>query len=62
MCQQILSSSTQFPPKYPIHVMKLALKSKNKLKVVAGSLIEPQLGCYLHEPWDKCNTMVLFLA
>ncbi|XP_072090404.1 uncharacterized protein [Arachis hypogaea] len=39
--------------------MLLALKSKNKLKFVDGSLKKPDKNDPLFELWDRCNTYVL---
>ncbi|GAU50616.1 hypothetical protein TSUD_290710 [Trifolium subterraneum] len=39
--------------------MKVALISKNKLKFVDGTLPLPHVSDPLHEPWIRCNNMVL---
>nr|XP_025685497.1 uncharacterized protein LOC112786321 [Arachis hypogaea] len=41
------------------NAMLLALKSKNKLKFVDGSLKKPDKNDPLFELWDRCNTYVL---
>jgi len=39
--------------------MRVALISKNKLKFVDGTLNPPPVSDLLHEPWLRCNNMVL---
>nr|KYP40051.1 hypothetical protein KK1_038633 [Cajanus cajan] len=39
--------------------MTMALKSKNKLQLVDGSLPKPEVEDPSFWAWDRCNTMVL---
>jgi len=39
--------------------MKRALLSKNKLKLIDGSLDMPKQGTSLYEAWERCNVMVI---
>jgi len=39
--------------------MRVALISKNKLKLVDGTLNPPPVSDLLHEPWLRCNNMVM---
>jgi hypothetical protein len=39
--------------------MKVALISKNKLKFVDGTFVQPAPAHVLHDPWIRCNNMVL---
>ena len=39
--------------------MKVALISKNKLKFVDGTFAKPATASVLHDPWIRCNNMVL---
>lgn len=39
--------------------MRLALKSKNKLNFINGSIVKPQEDDRLFLAWDKCNTYIL---
>jgi len=39
--------------------MKLALKSKNKLKFVDGTILKPEASDSSYATWDQCNTFIL---
>ncbi|XP_058773496.1 uncharacterized protein LOC131647643 [Vicia villosa] len=39
--------------------MRVALISKNKLRFIDGTFVQPAQGHLLHDPWLRCNNMVL---